>query len=358
PSIALGLRKNTLDVKRHRARFAERSYSASAELDEFPVRHGQNDGLVSARPRPRLQKIEAIFMIGLFRISPGVEDIDLGVALFKGSNHIDNLGVTKIGAVLFEGQPHDQHTASHNRKTTLHHKPGHAVCNMRTHTIVNASARENDLRVIANLLSTMRQIVGVNPDAVSADQAWNEVEKVPFGARSLQHLPCVEAQPMEDDRKFVHQCNVQISLCIFDHLGCLCDFDRGGLMGSTANDLAIQPINSICGGWRRAAGDLRNAHKPVRHVARIDTLWAVADEKILIKLQPRNPLQNGRADFSRAPGIDSRFVYYDRSPLDDGADGLGSFYQKGEIRPVRAIDGLGTATMKIPQPLRSPGVQV
>ena len=74
-------------------------------------------------------------------------------------------------------------------------------------------------------VSAMRQIVRVDPDAVPADQTRHEVEKVPFRACSRQHLLCVEAQLVEDDREFIHQGNVQITLGVFDYLGRLRNLD-------------------------------------------------------------------------------------------------------------------------------------
>ena len=45
----------------------------------------------------------------------------------------------------------------------------------------------------------MGQVVGVDADAVTADQAGREREEVPLGPRRGQHIAGVDAEPVEDD---------------------------------------------------------------------------------------------------------------------------------------------------------------
>src|SRR4249919_1705626 len=152
PPIALAFREKPFDVECHRPRLTERPNGAGAELYKFLVCYGDNDCFVGAGLGPRLEKLQAIFVAGLCGIGPGVEDIDLGVALLKSRDHVNNLGVAKIGAVFFEGEPHDQHAASYNWKAAFHHKTGHTIRNVGAHAIVNTPPSQNDLWVVSNLL--------------------------------------------------------------------------------------------------------------------------------------------------------------------------------------------------------------
>ncbi len=61
------------------------------------------------------------------------------------------------------------------------------------HVIVEPSPGQDHLRMIANLLGLMGEVVGVNPNAVATNQAGSEGEKVSFGAGRLEHLDGIDA---------------------------------------------------------------------------------------------------------------------------------------------------------------------
>ena len=56
------------------------------------------------------------------------------------------------------------------------------------HAVVDAPAGEDHLRVVAELVGLVRQVVRIDADAVAADEARAERQEVPLGARGLQHL--------------------------------------------------------------------------------------------------------------------------------------------------------------------------
>jgi hypothetical protein len=74
----------------------------------------------------------------------------------------------------------------------------------------------------SNTLALIREYpwtgVGVNTDAVPADQTRSKRQKIPFGACGLEHFVCVDAQFVEENRQFVHQRDVEVALGVFDYL--------------------------------------------------------------------------------------------------------------------------------------------
>ena len=100
------------------------------------------------------------------------------------------------------------------------------------HTVVHAPARQHDLRVIAQLLRLVGEVIGVNADAVPSHQPWTKRQKVPLRACRLQYIQRVDPQLAEDDRQLVHQCDVEVALDILDHLGSFCYLQVRSTMSS------------------------------------------------------------------------------------------------------------------------------
>jgi hypothetical protein len=99
--------------------------------------------------------------------------------------------------------------------------------------------------VVADFLRLVRQVVGVDADAVAADQAGAEGQEVPLGAGGFEHVQGVDAEAVEDQRQFVHQGDVEVALGVLDHLGGFGHLDRAGLVGAGGDDAAIQRIDEI-----------------------------------------------------------------------------------------------------------------
>jgi len=54
---------------------------------------------------------------------------------------------------------------------SLEHGLDHLPCHIGAHTVIDATAREDYLRVIADRLSLVGKIIGINANAVAADKA-------------------------------------------------------------------------------------------------------------------------------------------------------------------------------------------
>ena len=106
--------------------------------------------------------------------------------------------------------------------------------------VVDAPPGEDHLRVVAEQLRLVRQVVRVDADAVAADQPRAEAEEVPLGAGRLEHLDRVEAHLLEDDGELVDEGDVDVALRVLDHLGGLGHLDRGGAEHAGGDHRAVQ----------------------------------------------------------------------------------------------------------------------
>ena len=102
----------------------------------------------------------------------------------------------------------------------------HRCATIRADAVVDAAAREDHLGLVAELLRLRRQVVRVDADAVTADQARAELQEVPLRAGRVEHVAACGCPAVEDDRELVHQRDVEVALRVLDDLGGLGDLDR------------------------------------------------------------------------------------------------------------------------------------
>ena len=60
------------------------------------------------------------------------------------------------------------------------------ACDVRAHLVVDLATGEDDLGVIAQLLRGVREVVGVHPDAMPADQAGLEAKRQAIYLRRVE----------------------------------------------------------------------------------------------------------------------------------------------------------------------------
>ena len=162
----------------------------------------------------------------------------------------------------------------------LQHQPDDVAGRIARHVVVDASPGKDHLRVVADLFGLVGQIVGVDADAMPADHARTEGEKIPLAARCLENLERIDIEPVEDDRQLIDQGDVQVALGVLDDLGCFGDLQAGGREGAGGDDAGVKRVDCLgdfrCG----AAGDLLDLGQRIDLVARVDALRAVATEEI------------------------------------------------------------------------------
>ena len=165
----------------------------------------------------------------------------------------------------------------------------HAVGDVDAHAVVDPPAGMDDLRVVADLLGLVRDVEGVDADAVAADQAGPEGQEVPLGAGRLQHVLGVDAQPVADQGDLVDQRDVDVALGVLQHLGEFGDPDRGRAMGAGLDDAAVHGIDDLEGFGRVGGDDLQDVVEAPLAVAGIYALGRIADVEVGL------PSEAGRA---------------------------------------------------------------
>ena len=238
---------------------------------------GEDDGVIGPGVRQFRQAVEPVFVLGLRPVDPRVINIHPDAVLPQGVDDVHHPGVAQVGAVLLEGQAQDQDPAVTDADAALEHELDHRLRDMGAHAVVDAPAGEDHLGVMADGDGLVGEVIGVDADAVPADQPGAEGQEVPFAAGGLQHLQGVDAELAKDQRQFVHQGDVEVALGVLDDLGRLGDADAAGHMGAGGDDLAVEGVDN--GGDFRAgaAGDLFDGGQAVVGVAGVDALGAVAE---------------------------------------------------------------------------------
>src|SRR5262249_28560865 len=220
----------------------------------------------------------------------------------QSSQDVDHLGIAYIGDVFLERHAEDRHRGigATPSQQGAHAFPRDAL----THAVIDASASENDLRMIAGLFGAKGQIVGVNANAVSAYKTWLKVHEIPFRCGGRKHIAGIDAELMKDGAEFIQERDIEIALRIFDNLGSLRDLDRRSAMDARFNNRTINIRDNVESSRVLRGHDLSNVFKPVRRVARIDPLGGIADREIASAGKARVFLQDWQTFF-----LDSARVY-------------------------------------------------
>ena len=189
--------------------------------------------------------IDAISTAYHFRVGPGVIDRDADMILLEGMIDVDDARITHIRTVLLKGKAHDDDLGTQHLDALFQHQFDGLVGHVCPHPVVHAAPCQDNLRVIAQTLGALSQIVGVNRDAVSTYQARIHFDEVPFGACSLQDILRVDAQQAADLRELVDEGDVDVALGIFYDLSSLCHLDTGSTVGSVLKHGVINIINEF-----------------------------------------------------------------------------------------------------------------
>ena len=76
--------------------------------------------------------------------------------------------------------------------------------------------------------------------------------EIPFGPGGGEHIAGIDTQSFEDSGKFIHQCDVEIALGVFDHFCGFGHFDRGRAVDAGLDDGTIDfgdDLASVFSSW-------------------------------------------------------------------------------------------------------------
>ncbi len=186
-------------------------------------------------------------------------------------------GVAQVRAVFLEGQAEHGDARPVDAGAGLDHLLDGLLGKVFTHAVIDAPASEDDVWVMALLLGLVREVVGVDADAVTADQPGAERQEVPLGAGRLQHLAGVDAEAVKQHGQLVHQGDVEVALGVLDDLGCLRDADARCAVHACLNHRLVQGGDTLQGRGVLCGYHLDDGLQAVFAVGGVDALGRVAD---------------------------------------------------------------------------------
>ncbi len=281
---------------------------------------------------------DAVFVFGFRRFGNRVVYEDVTTVIFQLFHQVGDLGISQVGAVFFEGEAEDDDFGALDCVAVVDDAFDGLLRDVGGHAVVDAAASEDDLRVVAEHFGFVGEVVGIDADAVAANQAGAERQEVPFGAGGLQHFQGVDAETVEDEGEFVHQGDVEVALGVFDDLGGFGDFDAAGVVDAGDNDGFVEVADGLEGGGVIAGDDFDDFGDGAFFVAGIDPLGGVPNVEVFFPFHTGVFFQQGDADFFGGAGIDGGFIDDGGTLLHVLADRGGGADQGGEVGNVGFID--------------------
>lgn len=274
----------------------------------------------------------AVGALRLGGIGPWVGDHRLDAVLLEPLQDVLHLGVAHIRAVLLEGDAEHAHAGIGGREPRPHHLADGGVGNELAHPVVDLAAGEDDLGVVSKLLRLIGEVVGIDADAVAADEARPEAEGVPLGVHTVDHLGGVDAHAVEDHGELVHEGDVDVTLGVLDDLDRLGGLDGGDGVGACRDHDVIDVLYLLEGLDIHAGDDLSDGRERVHAVTGIDALRRVADLEVHATFEPRLLLKDGYAHVLGDAGVDGRLVDDDGAGLEMLTEGPGGPFHRREVR--------------------------
>ena len=110
--------------------------------------------------------------------SAGERVIDHGFdhVFVEFADDIDDFGITDIADVFFESQAEHEHFRALDRLADFDQLFHGIFGDELAHIIVDAAPGKNDFGVVTDLFGLVGEVVGVDADAVPADQAGEKLE--------------------------------------------------------------------------------------------------------------------------------------------------------------------------------------
>ena len=343
-----GTRKGALDIDDDAIALHARQQGRVTAFGEGSVADGENGGIQAAQ-LVGANELYTVLVAGVVRVGVGVVDEGDDAKTLELANDVGDARVAQVGDVLLEGEAQHGDTCTADGDVFVDEHLHEFLGNERTHAVVDAPPREDDLRVIAEALGHRCQVVGIDADAVAADQPGLELQEVPLGAGSVEDILGADALLVEDDCQLVHQRNVQIALGVLNDFGRLGHHDGRRAVDASVDDGPIGKGDALKHISVFAADNLGDALKRMLLVARVDALGAVAKKEVDAPLFAAGALDDGAAHLLGDAGVHRGLKHDDdaRFAVGDGAaDGLAGFDQRAQVRALVPVDGRGHSDNK------------
>ena len=207
-------------------------------LPEFAMRHRGNDGIALGQLVPADQS-HAVFVHCFRRIGDWIVHVDAGSVGSQFLDHVDHARIADVGTVFLERQSEHADIRTLDRESGLDELLDRLLGDELAHAVVDAAAGQDDLRVVSQLVGLVRQVIRVHADAVPADQPGSKRQEIPLRSCGFEHFGRVQVHLVEQQRKLVHERDVEVALRVLDHLGGLRDLDRRRAVDASVDDCAV-----------------------------------------------------------------------------------------------------------------------
>ena len=131
-------------------------------------------------------------MLNLRGICPGIRNNNGNTPSFKLANKIRNFTIANIGTVFLKRNALHANGAARHINAIAQHKFNNITRRITGHIVVDTPTSKNNLRVITDLFSLVRQIIRIDTNAVPTNHSWTEWQKIPLTPRRLKNLQCID----------------------------------------------------------------------------------------------------------------------------------------------------------------------
>ena len=119
----------------------------------------------------------------LIGVGNRIGDHDIMTEPLQPTYEVEAAAVPEVGHILLERQAEDQGCSG------LATAIMQCVRYPRSHIVIRLASSEDDLGIVADLLSKMAQILRIDADTVAADKSRLETQEIPLGPSRIQYVP-------------------------------------------------------------------------------------------------------------------------------------------------------------------------
>lgn len=123
---------------------------------------------------------KSIFVLNSCGICPRVVYGDIEVVLLESFDDVNDFGVAHIGTIFLEGEAEHEDVATKYLYAFFEHELDYTVGNICPHAVVHAASGEDNFRIVAVALGALGEIIGVNSDAMTANETRLEGKEIPL----------------------------------------------------------------------------------------------------------------------------------------------------------------------------------
>ena len=213
--------------------------------------HSGDNGIVCSRIQifKVPDSFKTVAVSDFVRIGPGIVNIHFASEILQSPDDTGDLRIAYIRTIFFESHPQYQNPCIADPLAFFYHQFHHSCGDIFVHTVVDASAGKDHFRQIAQSLSLMCQIVGVDTDTVTAHQSRFERQKVPFCSGGSKNIAGIDPHQMKDLGKFIDKGDIEIPLGILDHFGGFSHLDGTCLIGTGRQNRIVKSLH-LSGSFR------------------------------------------------------------------------------------------------------------